>query len=595
MGQKLTKAPRGDYDAIVYIEGSEIVAEDTNGRKIASGVSGAGNNTVINTALATGRVFLADGLYDMPAALSIVHGDCELFGGPNAIFRRAEHTNAITVYVSQQQNVRLRGFSIDGNIANNPYPAYTEGSNLTVYDSDNVQIESIHSYNGNGDGIEVGYGSTNVQVHNCRCHDNSENDLHVNGAQNVIASNCLFYNNGSYSVAILGGLETKNVVLDKIVEWGAVGGLAIGYPSMPGATHDVIVSNSIFAANTGYGVYIRNQAYNYVIDNCKIINNGLNGIDITTPASDPVSYALISDVISNCDISGNNTIGTSSAGGIAHQASHTSRRGFSLINNRIIGNAKRGIYTSCPYMVVKGGRIAHNTWQAVYLLAGANYFDIEDVEIYNNSAATDGGYEAISSVSSATVTDVTIKNCDIDSNPADAKLHKYAVGIGDAACTGWKILDNRIANVKRAAILSLLGSGHTISGNFGYIGAGEIRTHAGSIATLTQDAFNSVDNPFGQNVALLSLDIYVATGATATSPNIDCGIGSSATTDYTNLFDDLPGESIGLYNSKVATPGTQTQPILWQTGAGNRYLNMSIKDAAATGMVATYVATVMGL
>jgi len=30
-------------------------------------------------------------------------------------------------------------------------------------------------------------------------------------------------------------------------------------------------------------------------------------------------------------------------------------------------------------------------------------------------------------------------------------------------------------------------------------------------------------------------------------------------------------------------------------GAGNRYLNMRIKDAAATGMVATHVATVMGL
>jgi hypothetical protein len=137
------------------------------------------------------------------------------------------------------------------------------------------------------------------------------------------------------------------------------------------------------------------------------------------------------------------------------------------------------------------------------------------------------------------------------------------------------------------------------SGNYSEVGRwifpGEICTIRGSISTLTENAFNSLDNPFGQNVALLALDIYVSTGATATSPNIDCGIGSSATADYTNLFDDLPGETIGLYNSKIATPGTQTQPILWQSGAGNRYLNMSIKDAAATGMVATYVATVMGL
>ncbi len=133
------------------------------------------------------------------------------------------------------------------------------------------------------------------------------------------------------------------------------------------------------------------------------------------------------------------------------------------------------------------------------------------------------------------------------------------------------------------------------NGNVGYIAPGEIRTLSGSISTLTENAFNSLDNPFGQAVRLLSLDIYVSAGATATSPNIDCGIGSSATTDYTTLFDDLPGETIGFYRSTIATPGTQTVPQLWESGSGNRYLNMSIKDAAATGMVATYVATVMGL
>ena len=163
----------------------------------------------------------------------------------------------------------------------------------------------------------------------------------------------------------------------------------------------------------------------------------------------------------------------------------------------------------------------------------------------------------------------------------------------EATASACHIINNRLPVSPAFALI--YNTGNTISGNSGYLARGEIRTLQGNIATLTENAYNSVDNPFGQNVALLSLDIYVATAATATSPNIDCGIGSSATTDYTTLFDDLPGETIGIYNSKIATPGTQTQPILWQTGAGNRYLNMSIKDAAATGMVATYVATVMGL
>jgi len=133
-----------------------------------------------------------------------------------------------------------------------------------------------------------------------------------------------------------------------------------------------------------------------------------------------------------------------------------------------------------------------------------------------------------------------------------------------------------------------------IQDNTGYIAQGEIRTISGTIATLTQDAFNSVNNPFGQAVRVLNLQINVSTAATATSPNIDCGIGSSATTDYTTLFDDLPGETIGYYTSTITTPGTQTVPQTWASGSGNRYLNMSIKDAAATGMVSTYTVTVMG-
>lgn len=157
------------------------------------------------------------------------------------------------------------------------------------------------------------------------------------------------------------------------------------------------------------------------------------------------------------------------------------------------------------------------------------------------------------------------------------------------------VIENLMLPVSSTQKISNAGTLNLVKNCYGYIAPGEIKTISGSIATLTQDAFNSLDNPFGRNVALLALDVYVSTGATATLPNIDCGIGSSATTDYANLFDDLPGETIGLYNSKIATPGAQTQPILWQSGAGNRYLNMSIKDAAATGMVATYVATVMGL
>jgi hypothetical protein len=181
------------------------------------------------------------------------------------------------------------------------------------------------------------------------------------------------------------------------------------------------------------------------------------------------------------------------------------------------------------------------------------------------------------------ITDNTFSNI-----PADITIFRETLGssYGENVYTGNNIYDNGIIVVNPTSI---------VANNQGYINRGEIRTYSGTIATLTENAFNSVDNPFGQSVRVLSENIYISTGATATTPNIDCGIGSSATTDYTTLFDDLPGETVGFYNSLVTTPGAQTVPQLWASGSGNRYLNHSIKGAAATGMVATYTVTVMGV
>lgn len=51
MGQHLDKAARGAYDAIVYIEGSEVVAEDADGRVIKNGVAGTDDIAVFNFAM----------------------------------------------------------------------------------------------------------------------------------------------------------------------------------------------------------------------------------------------------------------------------------------------------------------------------------------------------------------------------------------------------------------------------------------------------------------------------------------------------------------------------------------------------------------
>jgi hypothetical protein len=78
MGQKLDKAPKGSYDAIVYIEGSEVVAEDSNGRKIASGVAGTDVSSVFQAVFALyKKVHVKHGIY---IANGLTAGDLMLSG-----------------------------------------------------------------------------------------------------------------------------------------------------------------------------------------------------------------------------------------------------------------------------------------------------------------------------------------------------------------------------------------------------------------------------------------------------------------------------------------------------------------------------------
>jgi len=73
MGNQGKPSARGAYDAIVYIEGSEVVAEDGNGRKIASGVAGTDDVSVIQSAitLMSGTLIKIVGSFNILSSISI--------------------------------------------------------------------------------------------------------------------------------------------------------------------------------------------------------------------------------------------------------------------------------------------------------------------------------------------------------------------------------------------------------------------------------------------------------------------------------------------------------------------------------------------
>ncbi len=484
---------RPEHDAIVYTEGSQVIAENSNGRTVLAGAidsedpgSGA-ESAVMQAAIASKAmptVYISPGIYRLQNKIIPVK-DMHLLGGGlgNTILSPATgYTDAVLIDATERFSMSHLKF--DGR-----YPESFAVGGAYIHPMDALPAD------------------LRWQIRFCQFYNMGTSSLFLDQTDEIFVQNCEFVSNRAVS-------------------------------SVPARCAD---NADVISVAAVYLHFIENMMAS---DCC--VTNGI-GLDLMP--------------CGNSWVTGNNFEGYGyGVSGICENPSH-----MSINNNQFCKLSNSGMYLWNSYVV----QICHNKFYWI-----TNY----GIKLYNDH------------------------NFLIDSNQfvnSNAqKYMKYAFYV-DSLCDYLHVTNNIVSNMVSgtATLLDAAGWGaHSIvANNDGYIARGELRRYAGAIGTLTENAFNSVDNPFGQSVALLSLDIYVSTGATATSPNIDCGIGSSATADYTNLFDDLPGETIGIYNSKIATPGAQNQPILWQTGAGNRYLNMSIKDAAATGMVATYVATVMGL
>ena len=179
-------------------------------------------------------------------------------------------------------------------------------------------------------------------------------------------------------------------------------------------------------------------------------------------------------------------------------------------------------------------------------------------------------------------------------NAASPVFHLYDTDIYD--CSGGLL--TKSSPLSAIGTMPNLDAKNSLStGTNGFINAGDIKTFSGILAGGALGIGLSIDNPFGQAVRVLSVDLQITTQSAA-SGKLCVGIGSSATVDYETMFAQQPTDLGTAYpylrNSiKTATYGVQTNPINWAYGAGNRYLNFYF-HAATTGMVLTYTVTVMG-
>jgi len=94
MPQKLDKSPRGAYDAIVFIDGSEVVAEDADGRRIASGTAGTDDVAVLQAAHDSGSRYYGgtislDGIFNLADVPWIIRNNfTKVRGSANTIIKQ---------------------------------------------------------------------------------------------------------------------------------------------------------------------------------------------------------------------------------------------------------------------------------------------------------------------------------------------------------------------------------------------------------------------------------------------------------------------------------------------------------------------------
>jgi hypothetical protein len=571
--------------------------------------TGTEDNTVIQVAVtaATGysTISLMGGTFNIASEI-IVSGKTGLNITGNGILRRINNMPvadpslgetgwANILRIMNSTHITISNLTFNGNLTNQTYcrdgehptsslpwgaGGYGEDNynNIWLQSSSYCTIKNVTSFNSGTNNIRLG--GTNASTVKGTSDYNLVTDCFISGGRNGI----LLYSSGIPTYNTIAG--TDNLISNNNVKDGysyaaiyvyanktnIQGNTCSGYLGFPVASttgdgirvirgDGTLVTNNICRNNVAYGIGVGIDATNVIIENNYITSNGVGGVATGGGGS----------TLNNNVIYKNTGTGLQATGVKA-----------SIVGNRIINNTGYGMLIEAEFSLVSSNFLYSEAARAG---TGIGCGDTSQVVISGNYLYNyDRGIYLYRT--SGSRSDITVQQNVISTNTYGIQLY--------GTITGVAIVGNKFnANTNNFSTAGFTGT-VTYLNNDGYIAPGEIRTYSGSIATLTQNAYNSVDNPFGQAVRVLTLDIYVSTNATSTTPNIDCGIGSSATTDYTTLFDDLPGETIGFYKSTVATPGAQTVPQLWASGSGNRYLSMSIKDAAATGMVATYTVTVMG-
>ncbi len=247
MGQKLDKSARGAYDAIVYIDGSEVVAEDSNGRKIASGVAGVDDSVILDAALSHGvdvyqscDLYLTSDLNFPENSFFHSNGSYRLilynnvrvrFNNYNvmekiSIFLDSTHRGAVFA-ITSKHDIIFKEFCLDGNYATIGTIVASDKSESYISSSYRIHIIDSVFHDLNGTPINIQTASYDVLVSRCKFYNllgsttyggyspNTNAGVYISLSTDINISDCVAFLIDDNFVGIVGGKRIN--VCDNIV------------------------------------------------------------------------------------------------------------------------------------------------------------------------------------------------------------------------------------------------------------------------------------------------------------------------------------------------------------------------------------------
>ena len=288
---------RRDYDAMVFIEGTSVIAVDSNGVCIARGVAGTDDATVIQAAIdaSDSYTFVKNGSYTVTQTIRIEKNGYKIdfdkstitagvgIGSIRIISEGPLHNQSVII-VYKSTNVVVENVIIDcdNRWGSNGILVYGKELDTATYPSDNITVRNCdvyraHDYTRGGTSSANGYGifllgSTNSTIDSCyvsECAVGVYSRLYTyapdpNFRSDCTIKNCTLVDNAPQHCKYLG-----------------LGVYAYGHPGLK-------VLNCDIYGNHRIGIWIgesRTSDLRYMVDGCRINGAYTNGIHLAGSAS----------------------------------------------------------------------------------------------------------------------------------------------------------------------------------------------------------------------------------------------------------------------------------------------------------------------